>query len=113
MTKKEGNAALKVRSTRWRRDGRPLLLPEAEGGLENFLRDLQFARLRQRDDLGRRNDCHLVAVGIEADARTRDVVHHYRVNPFLAQLAARVFQQVLGFGGESDQHWRTLAGGVA
>jgi len=80
-----------------------VLLAEPDRGIENLLRNLELRRLRYRDRVVRGHDRDLVAIGVEADVCATDIIEHDSIHTLLSELGASVLQQVVRFGGESDQ----------
>ncbi len=68
------------------------------------LRHLELAALRDLERILGGDDRDGVAVGVEADARLGDVVHHDGVDVLGGKLSAGIVDDVLGFGGEADQN---------
>jgi hypothetical protein len=70
--------------------------------VEHALRDFPLRGLGDFDNFVMGNDCDCVAVGIEANALARNVIHDNRIERLRGQLLARILKNVLGFGGKTN-----------
>ena len=82
---------------------------QAHNLVEYPLRNFPLGRLRNLDDLVLRNDGHFIAIGVEADAFAGDVVDYDGIELLGSQLLTCVFEDVLGFCGETHDNLRLLA----
>src|SRR5579863_9872797 len=86
-------------------------LADADDLIENALRHFPFGGLGHFDHFVMTDDRNLIALGIEADALARDIIHHDGIELLGCEFLASIFENVLSFRGEANDNLRLLAQG--
>ena len=81
----------------------PESFAQANHLIEHALRDFPLGGLGNFNHFVLGDDGDSVAIGVEADAFARDIIHHDGIERLCDQLLARVLQDVFGFSGESQR----------